>query len=548
LEEMIPLSEKGIEKWRSTRRIAAKVKHCTQSKLIVNLDKQHGQRRNNVADQPPLSSEIVLKKSSGGSPSTVNIVKQSIAEQFFAWYRLDGEGSSVSPLTLHTRIRRQYATGKIPFQSIARWMEQLVVGLKELHDNGYFIESLLPNTVYLYLDPQSNAYSKFAELQEDTDNHGEITAAMCEIIDAHSEIRILPHLIRKINSGKHRRDSGHFAFMSPARTQSAKCDHRKDNIYSLGMMVFQMCVNIDNDFQLLDLLDKERESTPAFASVQQEFNSELASLLGKMLEPNEEDRPDSASILQLLRSTESFLSCFSEQVSEASPMDREESTVEVNSSAKSSCTPVSTQDDRKNVVESTRNENISKNAGPPAVYKSLIERLDRLEAFQADALSRLAAQESEIGRLREELEVGKENSCSRRRSRENCGEALSGPLTDKSGGGSPLKRQKRGSRIPSLLRSRKHQASTPPVNTEECLNHTNQNEPAGANVQVHSSPLHQKTGHQCLAVEAEVPCKDWKKMKVAELRKELRQRGMSSIGKKAELISRLASISAQQNS
>jgi hypothetical protein len=33
------------------------------------------------------------------------------------------------------------------------------------------------------------------------------------------------------------------------------------------MIVFQMCANLENDFQLLDFLDKERETTPPFASI-----------------------------------------------------------------------------------------------------------------------------------------------------------------------------------------------------------------------------------------------------------------------------------------
>lgn len=145
-------SEKGLEKWKKAHKLAQKFHSVSTSRFVVGFH-QHGTKTQGTA-VTNLSSEIVLKQSAAESP---DVVKQSLGRPFFTWCALNGPASNsfipATALTLHTRIHRQFAC-KIQFGAMARWISQLTNGLHELHTNGFFIESLLPNSVFLHLDPE----------------------------------------------------------------------------------------------------------------------------------------------------------------------------------------------------------------------------------------------------------------------------------------------------------------------------------------------------------------------------------------------------------
>ena len=166
------------------------------------------------------------------------------------------------------------------------------------------------------------------------------------------------------------------------------------------------------------------------------------------------------------------------------------------------------------------------------LFQALMIRLEKLETFQTEALHKIDSQDKEIQSLRKLVETNQKSA--QQVNKEN-NYHQSGMLSAKNVGVSPnnlespsrKRQQKKTSRIPFLRGSA----------SKLCIKSPIRERVGKGDASSDSSP--RKRGRECPTTEEDMPQKDWKKLKVADLRKELQLHGLSTTGKKADLVARL---------
>ncbi len=131
---------------------------------------------------------------------------------FLVLERLIGE-------TLDARIKRD---GPVPLVLCAAWVEQLLIGLKDVHAAGIIHRDIKPSNIFLQQDPEQTTRKSIVKLID----FG--VARLEEMVGHGSSLTAPKHML------------GSMGYMAPEQCRQAKGVSFTADIYSVGVVIFRM--------------------------------------------------------------------------------------------------------------------------------------------------------------------------------------------------------------------------------------------------------------------------------------------------------------------